>query len=63
MVTGIKCPDPKCKSNRPNGTPRIWRKGRTPTRRGEKQRYVCFVCGRTFYLPGSKFTKPKRLRD
>ena len=30
---------------------RCWRKGKTPGRGGVKQRFVCFDCGRTFYLP------------
>ena len=54
MATGIKCPNRKC------GSTRVWKKGMTPTRQGEKQRYVCFKCGRTFYLPGAKFEKPKK---
>jgi len=57
MATGIKCPNRKC------GSTRVWKKGMTPTRQGEKQRYVCFKCGRTFYLPGAKFEKPKKRRE
>jgi len=51
----IKCPS--CSGRR------IWMKGMTPTRQGEKQRYVCFKCGRTFYLPGAKFEKPRKRRE
>jgi len=57
MAKGIVCPNKKCRGTR------IWMKGKTPTRKGEKQRYVCFKCGRTFYLPGDKFKKPKRARS
>ena len=54
MTTGLKCP---------KGHSRIWKKGVTPTRKGEKQRYICFVCGRTFYAPGDKFRKPKKRKE
>lgn len=54
MATGMKCPNRKC------GSTRIWRKGKTPTRQGEKQRYVCFTCGRTFYASdATRVAKPK----
>ena len=42
---GRKCP--ACKSKR------VWKKGKSPTRQGDFQRYVCFTCGRTFYAPGN----------
>lgn len=53
-MTGVKCP--YCKRER------IWRKGFTPTLKGERQRYVCFTCGRTFYLPKDKVRKPRHLK-
>ena len=56
MATGIKCPNRKC------GSTRVWKKGYNPTRQGEKQRFVCFTCGRTFYAPGAKFEKPRKRR-
>ena len=61
-VTGIKCPNKKCPSNKPGGKTRIWRKGFHPTLQGERQRYVCFVCGKTFYAPGTKPQTPRHLR-
>lgn len=49
MATGIRCP---------NGHTRVWKKGVVPTRKGQKVRYVCFTCGKTFYAPTAK-RKPK----
>ena len=56
MATGMRCPNKKCRSTR------IWKKGRTPTRHGERQRYVCFTCGRTFYASDETKvkTEPKK---
>ena len=42
MATTIKCPE---------GHTTVWKKGKTPTRRGLKVRYMCSTCGRTFYAP------------
>ena len=52
MAEGMKCPA---------GHTRVWKKGVVPTRTGQKARYVCFVCGKTFYKPESKpkTAKPK----
>ena len=44
MAKGISCPE--CGS-----AEKIWLKGLVPTRKGQKQRYVCFTCGRSFYKP------------
>ena len=62
MATGIKCPNRKCPSNTGKAERHIWAKGYTPTLQGEKRRYVCYVCGKTFYLPGAKPMKPRHLR-
>jgi transposase-like protein len=45
MAAGVKCP---------KGHTRVWKKGVVPTKQGNKPRYVCFTCGRTFYLPTTK---------
>ena len=34
----------------------VWRKGKTPSRKGQRNRYVCVDCGKTFY--GEKAVKP-----
>lgn len=45
------------------GKNRCWRKGEVPSRSGPKQRYVCFDCGRTFYVAVAKPTaQPKRTK-
>lgn len=58
MAKGIKCP---------LGHTRVWKKGYTPTRSmGLKPRYVCFECGKTFYVepppakPKAKKPKTKK---
>ena len=40
---------------------RCWKKGQTPSRTGVKQRYVCFDCGRSFFLPPEPKPAPKKL--
>lgn len=62
MTTGIRCPNKRCASNKAGGAKRFWKKGWTPTIQGERQRYICFTCGKTFYLPGSRPTTPRHLR-
>lgn len=42
MAEQVRCPE---------GHVKIWKKGCVPTRKGPKVRYVCYVCGRTFYRP------------
>ena len=32
----------------------VWKKGKTPTRKGQRKRYVCVDCGRTFYVEKAK---------
>jgi len=53
MVSGslVKCPE--C------GGQNILKKGKTPARGGPKQRYVCFACGRSFYLPAKPATRKR----
>ena len=52
MATNIKCPA---------GHTKVWLKGKVPTRKGPKARYICYTCGRSFYAPkrvsGSKTKK------
>jgi len=45
----------------PEGHTRVWAKGQVPSRSGLKQRYVCYICGRTFYKPKveAKVVKPR----
>ena len=64
MATGVKCPA---------GHTRVWKKGTTPSLSGPKTRYICYVCGKTFYseppkakpvgkpvvLKGTKAKKPR----
>jgi len=38
----------------PAGHTKTWKKGRVPTRQGPKTRYICSVCGRTFYAPADR---------
>ena len=35
----------------PVGHDRVWLKGKVPTRKGLKARYLCYECGRSFYAP------------
>jgi len=49
MVTGIRCPE---------GHTKVWKKGTVPTRKGPKIRYVCYICGRSFYKKATS-RKPK----
>ena len=45
-TTNVQCPN--CKGWR------VWKKGLTPTLQGRKVRYICAVCGKTFF----KITHP-----
>lgn len=38
----------------PVGHTKVWKRGKVPTRHGPKVRYVCTVCGRTFYAHKEK---------
>ena len=49
-------PNPPCPHCKPPH--RVWKKGKTPTRRGDFQRYLCFYCGRSFYDPNHKNLRP-----
>jgi len=33
----------------PVGHTKVYRKGVVPTRQGQRERYICWICGRTFY--------------
>ena len=45
------------------GKNHCWSKGRVPNRAGPKRRYVCFDCGRTFYVVALKpAPKPKPVK-
>lgn len=48
MTQGPK-QEPKLVCPRCRATKRIWRKGVVPTRTGQKPRFTCFKCGKTFY--------------
>ena len=45
MPKGMKCP---------KGHAPVWAKGYVPTLAGVRQRFICTVCGTTFYKPKSK---------
>ena len=48
----VKCPNRKCDSNKGKTPRHIWKKGYTPTNGGmHRQRFVCYVCGKTFFSP------------
>ena len=47
-VTCVECKGTRC-----------WKKGGVPTRTGVKQRYICFDCGRSFYLVEKKVATPE----
>ena len=51
MTVGFKCPI--CKSGP------VWRKGKTPTVKGPKLRYICYGCGHSFYKPVEHKSKKK----
>ena len=53
MATGIKCPE---------GHTKVWMKGKVPSRKGLKTRYVCYTCGRSFYKGAADVVKPKAKR-
>ena len=53
MALDIKCPE---------GHTKVWKKGCVPTRKGPKTRYVCFICGRTFYKKAAKPAAVKRVK-
>ena len=52
-TTKVTCP--VCKSKR------VWLKGKVPTRKGPKARYICYECGRSFYAP-KRVSKPSKPR-
>lgn len=46
----------------PAGHTRTWKHGVIPTIKGQRVRYRCYICGKTFYLdskPLRPYPKPK----
>ena len=53
----VTCPGDDCKGTH------CRRKGLVPAKKKPKQRYVCFDCGRSFYLPPEPKKKVGKVRE